>query len=479
MKITKTGILPRWAVGYLSALLLLAVSNGYSVWKLHQLGTTTIPNLSTDIRIIDLQRRLVDSILSQLRYEQKYLLLRDPGLYNQFLEANDEFHRLLGTVESIANSAAKKDSLKKIETSMASYESVVNEQASRLEKGRRYNFWSYQTTKAGASDNILKELKGLEQYAREDVEREMTMAIEAGHSAPRIAFGALVVSLLSALSMAFLITRSITRPLTKLVNKTKEISRGVFKSNLRIDSPPEIAELSRSFNSMCDKLSEVDAMKNDFLSIVSHELRTPLTTIKEGASLLLERVVGEITQRQERLLTILSDETNRLIVMVNSILDLSKMEAGMMSYSFEEASIGPLIDKAVTEITPLLEAKKIRLIKEFTDDLGAQKMDEARILQALRNLIANAAKFTHEGGHITVSGRSLKGLIEISIEDTGPGIPPDRLPMIFEKFNGSDHKRGTGLGLAIVKHIVDGHGGKVWVESELGQGSTFTFVLPS
>ena len=123
--------------------------------------------------------------------------------------------------------------------------------------------------------------------------------------------------------------------------------------------------------------------------------------------------------------------------------------------------------------------KKIRLIKEFTDDLGAQKIDEARILQALRNLIANAAKFTHEGGHITVSGRSLKGSVEISIKDTGPGIPPDRLPMIFEKFSGSDHKRGTGLGLAIVKHIVDGHGGKVWVESELGRGSTFTFVLPS
>ncbi len=479
MKITKTGILPRWAVGYLAALLLLAVSNGYSVWKLHQLGTTTIPNLSTDIRIIDLQRRMVDSILSQLRYEQKYLLLRDPGLYSQFVEANDEFHRLLGTVELIANSPAKKNSLEKIETSVASYESVVNEQANRLKEGRRYNFWSYQTEKTEASDNILKELKGLEQHARDDVERKMSMATEAGRSAPRIAFAALVVSLLSALSMAFLITRSITRPLTKLVNKTKEISRGVFKSNLRIDSPPEIAELSRSFNSMCDKLSEVDTMKNDFLSMISHELRTPLTTIREGASLLLEKVAGEITQKQERLLTILVDETNRLIVMVNSILDLSKMEAGMMSYSFEEADIGPLIDKAVTEITPLLEAKKIRLEKEFAGDLGARKIDEARILQAVRNLIANAAKFTHEGGRITVSARASMGSLEISIRDTGPGIPPERLSTIFEKFSGSDHKRGTGLGLAIVKHIIDVHGGRVWVESEVERGSTFTFVLPS
>lgn len=475
----RAGIFRRWAIGYLAAFLLLVASNGYSVWKLHQLGTATIPNLSVDIHILDCQKRLVDSILSQLRYEQKYLLMRDLGLYDQFVEANKEFHRLLTDVTSVANNAPKRDSLRKIENSVTIYEAIVKEQVSRRENNRPHNLAEYEKEKDEVTDDILEELGRLEGYARQDVERRINLVKEAGSSAPKIAFVAFLVTLMSALLMALLVTRSITRPLTKLVNKTKEISQGVFESNLKIKSPPEISELAKAFNAMCDKLSEVDKMKNDFLSMISHELRTPLTTIKEGVSLLQERIGGEITEKQERLLTILTDETNRLIGLVNSILDLSKMEAGMMSYRFEEASITPLIDQAITEITPLLEAKKISLEKELIDNLRAQKVDEARILQALRNLIANAAKFTPEGGRITVSARALKDTLEISVQDSGPGIPPERLPLIFEKFSGSDHKKGTGLGLAIVKHIIDVHGGMVWVESRVEQGSKFTFVLPA
>lgn len=475
----RVGILRRWAIGYVAAFLLLVASNGYSVWKLHQLGTAAIPNLSVDIHILDCQKKLVDSTLSQLRYEQKYLLLRDTGLYDQFLEANKEFHRLLGDVASTANNAAKRDSVKKLENLAVVYEAVIKEQLDRMKDRRPYDLRRFQTEKDRASDEILEELRRLESYARQDVERRIGMVKEAGDSAQKIAFVAFVVTLVGAFLMALLVTRSITRPLTKLVNKTEEISRGVFTSNLAIKSPPEISELAKAFNVMCDKLSEVDKIKNDFLSMISHELRTPLTTIKEGTSLLLERIGGEITEKQERLLTILTDETNRLIELVNSILDLSKMEAGMMSYRFEEASVAPLIDRAVTEITPLLEAKRISLKKELIDDLQGRKIDEARILQAIRNLIGNAAKFTPEGGRITVYARTLGDTLEISVQDSGPGIPRERLPIIFEKFSGSDHKRGTGLGLAIVKHIIDVHGGKVWVESKLEQGSKFTFVLPS
>jgi len=116
---------------------------------------------------------------------------------------------------------------------------------------------------------------------------------------------------------------------------------GVIKGDLDITSPPEVAQLALAFNSMCDRLSVVDKMKSDFLSMISHELRTPLTTIREGTSLLLEGVGGEITEKQERLLAILFTETNRLIDMVISILDLSKMEAGMMTYAFNQANIVP------------------------------------------------------------------------------------------------------------------------------------------
>src|SRR5205807_3653306 len=123
----------------------------------------------------------------------------------------------------------------------------------------------------------------------------------------------------------------------------REIASGRFVADLRVTSPPEIRELASSFNLMCQKLNELDKMKSDFFASMSHELRTPLTSIKEGTGLLLEGVGGATTEKQRKLLTILAAESNRLIGLVNSLLDLSKMEAGMMSYSFEKASLAPLI----------------------------------------------------------------------------------------------------------------------------------------
>ncbi len=474
----KIGILPRWAAGYLAVFLLLAASNFYAVWMLHELGARTIPSMNADIGILDCQKRLVDSLLSQMRYERKYLLMGDPGLHNQFLEANSEFYRCLDEGRSVADSSVKKDFFLAIERFHRRYETLVFEEMNLFKEHRKYDKAGYRAEKEKSSDAILDELKDLEGYARWDVSGRMRAVSEAGVSTLRMAFGSSVITLLCALLTSIFVTKSITAPLRKLVKKTKEISSGRFKGDLDIESPSEISELAKAFNSMCEKLNAVDRMKGDFLSMTSHELRTPLTTIKEGTSLLLEGIGGEITEKQARLLTILATETNRLIRMVNSILDLSKMEAGMMTYTFTQGDLGPLIDQAMTEIAPLVEAKKISLSKQIEDGLPLLRMDGDRILQTLRNLLGNAAKFTQEHGRITIAGHLVSEGVEVAVEDTGPGIPQEKLATVFEKFNGSDPKRGTGLGLAIVKHVIDVHGGKVWVESKLERGSRFVFVLP-
>jgi two-component system sensor histidine kinase GlrK len=253
---------------------------------------------------------------------------------------------------------------------------------------------------------------------------------------------------------------------------------------LNLSSPPEIEELAAAFNLMCNKLKDLDKMKSDFFSSMSHELRTPLTSIKEGVSLLRDGVGGELMEKQKRLLAILAMETDRLIALVNSLLDLSKMEAGMMTYSFEQGDLVSLIDRAIMEIGPIVESKKMSIEARSSKSLPRIKMDRERILQALRNLIGNAVKFTPEGGRVKVSAQLVNRSVEVSIEDTGPGIPAENLSTIFDKFRqatatGSYLIRGTGLGLAIVKHIISSHGGKIWVESKLGHGSTFIFVLPA
>jgi two-component system sensor histidine kinase GlrK len=159
------------------------------------------------------------------------------------------------------------------------------------------------------------------------------------------------------------------------------------------------------------------------------------------------------------------------------------MEAGMMNYCFEKASLAPLIKKAVGEITPLVEAKGIQLETEVSSGLPAVKVDRERILQALRNLIGNAVKFTPKAGRVKVVARPTSGKVEVSVRDTGPGIAAENLKTIFDKFHqgnsgGAFAANGSGLGLAIAKHIIVSHGGEIWAENHPDQGSTFIFVLP-
>ena len=294
----------------------------------------------------------------------------------------------------------------------------------------------------------------------------------------------LTVAFILVIGTSFLSTRSITKPLMVLMEKTKDISKGVFEGDLNIASPPEVSELAKAFNAMCDKLKRVDAMKSEFFSAMSHELRTPLTSIKQGIGLLPGRSRGNVSDKQQRLLKILSEEIHRLIGMVNSVLDLSKMEAGMMAYSFRHEDLLSLVEKVIMEMAPLIEAKKITVRMAPGGKVPPLKLDRERILQALRNLIGNAVKFTPDGGQISLSYTHEDNRVEFCVTDTGPGIPKENLNAIFEKFHqppvkASEWAKGTGLGLAFVKHIITAHGGKVWAESKLGEGSTFTFVLPS
>jgi two-component system sensor histidine kinase GlrK len=288
------------------------------------------------------------------------------------------------------------------------------------------------------------------------------------------------VCLLFGIVLAIWITRSITHPLAEMQKKTKEISEGIFEADLHLPSPPEIGELARAFNTMCNKLKEVDKMKMDFFALMSHELRTPLTSIKEGTNLFLEGKGGEVTDKQKRLLTIISEESDRLIGLVSSVLDLSKLESGLLAFNFSRADLPPLIARVVNEVGPLAEAKHIKINRDVPA-LPALVMDTEKILQVLRNLISNALKFTPSNGAVSITAQYSDHLVTVAIADTGPGIPKEHVPVIFDKFRqvlGSARFPGTGLGLAIVKHIIQKHGGTVWVHSEENRGSTFTFQLP-
>lgn len=468
----------RLVAGYLAILFVVMAVSVYAIVQLHELNRITRSLLEVDRRILDYEDKLRDTLFSQIRYERKFLISQDKALYDQFFLFQSDFQRDLEEIIAIADSSLA-PLLETIREQHQAYASRLNEEADYLKAGRLYPVVQYREEKDKITEQILGKLDRVRGYGRQNSYDKLTQLAEAVADARRMAIAITTASLLFVFVVSLVITRSIARPVSLLKRKTGEIARGNFEGDVEIGSPPEIAELAAAFNLMCHKLKDLDKMKSDFFSSMSHELRTPLTSIKEGTGLLLEGVGGAITEKQRKLLNILAEESGRLIGVVNSLLDLSKMEAGMMTYAFAPGSLAPLIQRATTEIGPLVEAKKIRLEAKVEDDLPVLKLDSERILQALRNLIGNAVKFTPEGGQVRVTARPKGGGVEISVADTGPGIPAESLSTIFEKFRqAAPAAKGTGLGLAIVKQIITSHGGQVWAESQVGKGSTFIFVLP-
>ncbi len=477
-------IFARLIIAYMAILIPIIAVTGYAIFQLKQFGNVTGSILNIDNRVMDYEKKISDSLLSQIRYERKYIISKDESLYAQFLSAKSDFMKYLDEALKLSDTPQKSALLKRIRDYHADYQVLFDREVEYLRAGHSYRQDLYRQEKQSAVEGIMDGLKKLRAACQQDTYDKIKKLGDAGADTGRLTVVMVAAALFWGIIAALFTTRGITKPLYKMMNKTKEISRGVFNGNLNVSSPPEISELARAFNSMCDKLNEIDKMKSDFFSSMSHELRTPLTSIKEGTNLLLEGVGGNISGKQEKILTIISEESNRLINLVNSLLDLSKIEAGMMPFNFKAADIRPLIDKSLSAAEPLAAARKIGLKTAIEKDLPIIRMDCERILQALRNLIGNAIKFTPPGGHVTISAHPAGGGIKVSVTDTGHGIPKESLTTVFEKFeqvpiSGGYKIEGTGLGLAIVKNIINTHGGKVWAESELGQGSTFIFVLPA
>ncbi len=477
-------IFSRLILGYLLIFLLVAAISGFAIFQLQQFEGVIRSIQEQDNRMVETEEKLSNSLLAQMRYERKYMIVKDRVLYDQYLLASDDFRKYMQQALPLAATASQKEILGKIKEYYEGYQLLIAEEMKSVQINQAYDQEWYLREKEKAVDQVLETLKTLAANSRQNTFDKIKTIGEEELKARRLAIRLAILALLSILTISFFITRSITKPIMILIDKTREIAKGIFKGDLHLSSPPEMKELGQAVNSMCDRLRAMDQMKSDFFSTMSHELRTPLTSIKTGTGLLLAESEGKITQGQRDILDILSRETERLIGLVNSILDLAKMEAGMMVFRYAPADMTSLIHQAITEIKPLAKGKEIRLHLENSPALPAIRMDRERILQVLRNFIGNAIKFTPRGGQVTVAAAPKEGTLEVCVKDTGPGIPKENLTIIFEKFHQDPLQRynpmkGSGLGLAIAKHIITAHGGKIWAESVPGQGSSFFFVLPA
>ena len=321
--------------------------------------------------------------------------------------------------------------------------------------------------------------------------------------------GLLLVGLCMSLVAALFVARRVVRPLETLRNGVERIGSGDMNLRLELKTGDEIEVLAEEFNKMTENLreaysglekkveqrtrqlalanntlKELDRLKSDFVSNVSHELRTPLTAIKGAVDLVLREVTGPLTEKQIHYLTRVKSNTQQLAGMINDVLDLAKIEEGRIELKSARASLAGLVHEVVDTLRPMAAEKNIVIDAGAFEPSVLVWADRDKVTQVLMNLIGNAIKFTPSEGKVMVASTSGPEWVQVSICDTGPGIPSDERVKIFEKFyqcagDGGQKPRGTGLGLAISKTLVELHGGEIWVDSEPGCGSTFYFTLPS
>jgi signal transduction histidine kinase len=244
-------------------------------------------------------------------------------------------------------------------------------------------------------------------------------------------------------------------------------------------------ENTRLINEIQNKTRELQLAsehKSQFVANMSHELRTPLAAILGYAELMQEGFYGQLPDKSLDALTRIRSNGKHLLGLINTVLDIAKVESGQFSINFSEYALDSVVETVRVATESLAEAKKLSLKTDVAERLPIGFGDEQRLTQVLLNLVGNAIKFT-DVGEVRITARSENGQFTVSVTDTGPGIPADQLTRVFEQFHQVDSsntkaKGGTGLGLAIAKQIVEMHGGRIWVESRLGKGSTFHIELP-
>jgi len=264
------------------------------------------------------------------------------------------------------------------------------------------------------------------------------------------------------------------------------ITNALKQQRLSLENKRLVESLQRSNKLLFEaneELKKATQAKSEFLASMSHELRTPLNVIIGFSELMMDRVPGKINEEQRQCLSDILDSSHRLLNLVNEVLDLSKVESGKMEFKLENVALTEVIESLTITMLSVLAPRKQSLDIEIEEGLPAVHVDEGRLEQVLLNLATNSSKFTPDGGKLKIEAIKADNWCQVSVIDNGIGIKEEDQERIFEPFCWLDNpltkeKSGTGLGLALVETIVEKYGGRIWVESEYGKGSRFTFTLP-
>jgi two-component system, NtrC family, sensor histidine kinase GlrK len=481
----RVSIFWRLTIGFLTIIALVTAVNLFALHQIRQITELSTRLVADHYPAIESAKWLIDRLYAQVRSEKKYLAVRDDVFLAHFDDDAREFRHTLAALKEQESSPEAQGTLKDVENLHDEYRILFHSEARfqpalghKLSKG-------YEPRRDRIVNGVIKSLETFIDFHEATVNTVVNDARRRSEQAGVVTKQLVMIALCVGLLLAALATYSILSPLRRLQEHIRQIGQGNFKTDVDVQAPSDLAALVDAVGSMAKRLQELDDLKAEFVSHITHELRSPLTAIHAGTQLLLEEIPGPVSQPQRETLQLMVESSRQLIDMISSLLDLSKIDAGMMEYRIASTDIKRVLETGINKIKLLADREHIRIIVDAPRGPLFVKADDSRIQQVLDNLLSNALKFSREGASIQLKlepdykARSLR----ISVSDTGRGIAPEALPRIFDRFyQGATRARtgvsGTGIGLALAKRVVEAHGGKIWAESELGKGTTMTFVLP-
>jgi signal transduction histidine kinase len=508
------GLLVRWVAGLqisvhaklLGAFLLVIVL----FIAMGALSLQTIARMSRQSQLlhqaherVDSSRQIEHALAMQMNFIAMALLLKNEDTIANFLRENNRFNNMLARLEDAAP-PEEEQMIQRIRTAQDEILTTVADIANLIRDGKVDEAMMLQLTSGFPQYQQIEGLVNQVVKAEEDKMASLTRTVTAAHwRALILVAGFVVASIPLALLLGFVISWSFILPVQEAQGFLGQVARGDFSTIIDVPNRDELGALATRMNQMSqelyrlytdqrqaaqqlqtlnEQLERASQAKSNFLASMSHELRTPLNSILGYTELILDEIYGEVPAKIRDVLERVEQSGRHLLGLINDVLDLSKIEAGSMELSPTEYSVRDIVETVSSALRSLAAEKGLEFVAGAQADIPVAFGDGRRIAQCLMNLAGNALKFTKQGRVEIWVERQGETLV-YRVSDTGIGIPQHQLESIFAEFQQADSTitneyGGTGLGLSITKKFVEMHGGRIWVESELGKGSTFFFAIP-
>jgi two-component system, NtrC family, sensor histidine kinase GlrK len=461
--------------GFVAIIVVMAAAGASVIYELRQVSEATTRTMTIDVAAIDLAKQLRTILYEEERYAQKYLITADSAYYAIFAENNRTFVRNFDSLEAMVTDTT-------VHRELVAAGTVHDWHFTAVSQADMSDHASSEKARTEAIDQVQRVLDDLITSRQRAVTQTVSRVSDSVRRALEMSLSIMIGAGLFAVTAALLISRTITSPIRVLVEGTRRIAGGSF-ARIKIRSHDEVADLARAFNAMSHALDSAQRFRAEMMQHISHELRMPLQTMNSAYYLMNEGKAGPVTEHQKKLLLLIRENVDKIARFSNQFLDLSKAEAGMMEYGLEPTDLARLAHGVMDEMSVTAQKNEIELT--FSSAAAPLAMiDPEKTRQVAANLLSNALKYTEKGGRVEVEVLPCNHGVRLRVRDTGPGIPQEEIPKIFNKFFRASGaikggKRGTGIGLAFVKAVVEGQGGHVSASSIVGTGTTFTVDLPA